>query len=90
MSRGEPCGQTAGAAVCPSLDECPHRRPVENAPAAHRRAAGESHQQPLLPCLAVAGPLGFVGNDRQRLGQQGRVGKIGQIQRVVASRQDSW
>ena len=39
--------------------------------------------------LAIAGAIGLIGNRRQRLGQQGRVGEIGQTERIVASRQDS-
>ncbi len=89
MSRGEPCGTDGrGGGLSQPLDQGPHRRPVEDAAAAHRGAAGEPHQQPLLPGLAVAGAIGLIGDDRQRLGKQGRVGEIGQSQRVVASGQD--
>ena len=77
-----------GGGLAQPLDQCPHRGPVEDAAAAHRGAAGEPHQKPLLPGLTVAGAIGFIGDDRQRLGQQRRVGEIGQIQRLVASRQD--
>ena len=79
-----------GGGLTQTLDESPHRRPVEGTAATDRRAAGEPHKQSLLPGLAVTGPIGLVGHDRQRLGQQGRVGKIGQTQRVIATWQDSW